>query len=143
MGLIDKMKNAFGYPEDEEYYQDDEEILQTEKEEPDFVMQSRIKSPIERTSSVNRQQFVLTKPDKFDDSIQIANYLLERKTVVLNLEATGKDSTRRIIDFLSGTAFAVGARIKKVAVSTYIVIPKNADISGEMSEELENSGMLL
>ena len=142
MGLFDKMKNIIGYPDDEEYEEDDDNLINLEKEEGDSVMQTRIKSPSER-SSAGRQQFILTKPDKFDDSIQIANYLMERKTVVLNLEATGKDLARRIIDFLSGTAFAVGAKIKRVAISTYIIIPNNAEISGEMLDELESGGMIL
>ena len=142
MGLLDKMKNIIGYPEDEEFDENDNIIEEIEKEEGDPVMQTRIKPSSERTSS-GRQQFVLTKPEKFDDSIQIANYLLDKKTVVLNLEATGKELARRIIDFLSGTAYAVGAKIKRVAVSTYIIIPNNADISGELLDELENGGMLL
>lgn len=143
MGLFDKMKNIMGYPEDEDFEQEEDITETDDKVESDSVMQTRIKSPSERVSSNSRQQFVLTKPEKFDDSIQIASYLLERKTVVLNLEATGKELARRIIDFLSGTAFAVGAKIKRVAISTYIIIPNNADISGEMLDEIENGGMIL
>lgn len=141
MGLVDKMKNIMGYPEDDDYDQDEEILAADNDMEEDPVMQTRIKSPSERINS-SRQQFVLTKPEKFDDSIQIATYLIERKTVVLNLEAIGKELARRIIDFLSGTAFAVGAKIKRVAISTYIIVPNNADITGEMLDELE-SGMII
>ena len=57
-----------------------------------------------------------------------------KRTVVLNLEDTNKETTKRIIDFLCGVVFAIDGQVKKVANATYVVTPKNVDVSGEQSE---------
>ena len=60
---------------------------------------------------------------------------------MLNLESTNKDVARRLVDFLSGVAYALDGKIKKVAISTYILTPYNVEIVGDLVEELENSGV--
>ena len=86
-------------------------------------------------------QVILVKPERFDDAASIADHLNEKRTVVLNLESTNKDVSRRLVDFLSGVAYANEGKIKKVANSTYIITPYNVDIMGDLIDELENSGM--
>ena len=86
-------------------------------------------------------QVVLVKPDKFDDASAIADHLREKRTVVLNLESTNKEIPRRLLDFLSGVAYANEGKIKKVAISTYIITPYNVDILGDLIDELENNGL--
>ena len=86
-------------------------------------------------------QVVLVKPDRFDSVSEIADHLREKKAIVLNLESTNKDVARRLVDFLSGCAYSLDGKIKKVAISTYIITPYNVDIVGDLVEELENSGM--
>ena len=86
-------------------------------------------------------QVVLVKPEKFEDASSIADHLREKRTVVLNLESTNKEIARRLLDFLSGVAYANEGKIKKVAISTYIITPYNADILGDLIDELENNGM--
>lgn len=84
---------------------------------------------------------VLVKPDRFENASEIADHLKDKRTVVLNLEQTNKDVARRLVDFLSGVAYAKEGKIKKVANSTYIITPYNVDIMGDLIDELENSGM--
>lgn len=86
-------------------------------------------------------QVVLVTPSKFEDASTIADHLREKRTVVLNLEKTNKDIARRLLDFLSGVAYANEGKIKKVALSTYIITPYNVDILGDLIDELENNGM--
>ena len=86
-------------------------------------------------------QVVLVKPDRFDSVSEIADHLREKQAIVLNLESTNKDVARRLVDFLSGCAYSLDGKIKKVAISTYIITPYNVDIVGDLVEELENSGM--
>ena len=86
-------------------------------------------------------EVVLHKPDKFDDAAKIADDLRERRTIVLNLEQTNKDIARRLIDFISGVAYAQNGKIKKVAVSAYIVTPYNVDLLGDLIDELEDKGL--
>ena len=75
-------------------------------------------------------QVILVKPERFDDAVSIADHLLEKRTVVLNLEQTNKDVSRRLVDFLSGVAYAGGGQLKKVANSTFIITPYNVNIMG-------------
>ena len=86
-------------------------------------------------------QVVLVKPDRFENAAEIADHLREKRTVVLNLEQTNKEVSRRILDFLSGAAYAQEGKVKKVALSTYIITPYNVDILGDLIDELENNGL--
>ncbi len=86
-------------------------------------------------------QVVLVKPDRFENVSEIAEHLRDKRAVVLNLESTNKDVARRLVDFLSGCAYALDGKIKKVAISTYIITPYNVDIMGDLIDELENNGL--
>ena len=81
--------------------------------------------------SASALEMKVIKPDRFEAVTQIAEHLLAHKTVVLNLEETNKETIRRIIDFMSGVAFAIEGNIKRVASSTYVITPKNVEVSGE------------
>ena len=88
------------------------------------------------TNQRPKPEFVLIKPDKRDDIAMIADNLLNRKTVILNLELVTKD-TRRFVDFLSGVAYALGGQIKKVATGTFLIIPGGVEITGDIFDEME------
>lgn len=89
-------------------------------------------------------QVVLVKPEKFQDSKQIADHLIAKKTVVLNLENSSSDNRRRIIDFLVGVAYANGGTLKPVANQTYIITPYNVGfIGGDLVDELESNGVII
>lgn len=92
-------------------------------------------------SNSTQLQVILVKPERFDQVSDIADHLREKKAVVLNLENTNKDVARRLVDFLSGCAYALDGKIKKVAISTYLITPFNVTVAGDLAEELENSGM--
>ena len=86
-------------------------------------------------------QVVLVKPERFEDASSIADHLREKRTVVLNLESTNGEIARRLLDFLAGVSYAQEGKIKKVAISTYIITPYNVDILGDLIDELENNGL--
>ena len=88
-------------------------------------------------------QVVLATPERFDEAPEIANHLNERRTVVLNLESTNREVARRLLDFLSGVAYANSGQIKRVANSTYIITPYDVDVMGDLLDELENNGMFI
>ena len=162
MGLVDKFKNFIGYPEDD-YFDDDFEpdARDTrESREPrgndDLVPAMPQESPKRSSSAEGKQgrsnkvvnihattqlQVVLVKPERFEDASGIADHLNGKRTIVLNLESANKDVTRRLIDFLSGVAYANNGQIKKVANSTYIITPYNVGIMGDLLDELESSGV--
>ena len=98
-------------------------------------------SRIVNINTTTQLQVVLVKPDRFDLVSDIADHLRDKQAVVLNLESTNKDVARRLVDFLSGCAYALDGKIKKIAISTYLITPYNVDVVGDLVEELENNGM--
>ena len=156
MGFMDELKKlARPYAEDEEDdYDEYEDDYEDEEEEPAPAPAPRQSRGAARSTVADRRgnkvvnihttaqmQVVLVKPERFDNVSEIADHLREKRAVVLNLESTNKDVARRLVDFLSGCAYALDGKIKKVAISTYIITPYNVDIVGDLVEELENSGM--
>ena len=95
---------------------------------------------IQTTTAV---KVVLSKPERFEQAAEIADHLREKRTVVMNLETTNKDVARRLVDFLSGVAYANDGKIKKVAINTFIITPYNVDIMGDLIDELENNGVYI
>ena len=91
-------------------------------------------------NATTQLKVVLVKPERFEDASTIADHLNNKRTVVLNLESTNKEVSRRLVDFLSGVAYANNGQIKRVANSTFIITPYNVDIMGDLLGELENNG---
>ena len=90
-------------------------------------------------NTTTQLQVILVKPDRYEDAGSIANHLNSKHTVVLNLEDTNREVSRRLLDFLSGVAYANGGQIKRVANGTYIITPYNVDIMGNLLDELEGN----
>lgn len=88
-------------------------------------------------------QVALVKPERYENAKEIADHLRDKRTVVLNLEETDKMVARRILDFVSGVAYAQDGKIRKVAVSTYIITPYNVEILGNLVDELESNGLYI
>ena len=159
MGFMDELKkltHPYSEPEEDDYDDYDDEPLDND---PAPAPQSSRRSYSRSTpaaqdtqttrggnkvvniNATTQLQVVLVKPEKFEDASAIADHLREKRTVVLNLESTNKDIARRLVDFLSGVAYANEGKIKKVAISTYIITPYNVDILGDLIDELENNGL--
>ena len=169
MGFLDEFKRlAHPYEdEDDEEFEDDYEpsprpVERRERErsvrsEPSYtspamdelearrsnkvVNKARRSNKVVNIRAATQLQVVLVKPERFENASEIADHLREKRTVVLNLESTNKEIARRLLDFLSGVAYANEGKIKKVAISTYIITPYNVDILGDLIDELENNGL--
>jgi cell division inhibitor SepF len=162
------LKNIFGkiFGEDEYEFEDEEMVEEeavpsyqspraTSRTEDTYRQERQSLRPQRRIQPVEAEdpskivnihttaklQVVLSKPERFDDASGIADNLNDKRTVVLNLEGTNRDTARRLIDFLSGVAYANGGQIKKVANNTYIITPYNVNVSGDLLDELENTGV--
>ena len=138
MGLFGKLQDLLGDNEPEQVGEEGTEIVSrpTATEEP--VQRGNKVVNIHATAQL---QVVLVKPERFDDASAIADHLNAKRTVVLNLESSNKDVARRILDFLSGVAYANDGQIKKVANCTYIITPYNVGFMGDLLDELENNGL--
>ena len=114
------------------------------EEKPEKIHRTRAESDkVVNIHTTAQLQVVLVKPERFEEAAAIGDNLNEKRTVVLNLESTNRDIARRLLDFLSGVAYANNGQIKRVANSTYIITPYNVDVMGDLIDELENNGMIM
>ena len=149
MGIWDKVKGMVNPPEDDYDYDDEGDIY-----DDDFDDMQPVQQPAQQqtlgfsTPAPSRQssgmglnsgalELKVVKPEKYDSSTaqKIADHLLNKRSVVLNLESTNKESARRLIDFLSGVAYSIDGYIQRVANNTFVVVPNNVDVSGEQLQE--------
>ena len=139
MGLLDEIKRLARPYEDE--YEDsyEEDFAPVNARENARELERRNK--VVNIHTTTQLQVVLVKPERFENASEIADHLRDKRTVVLNLEQTDKNIARRLIDFLSGVAYANEGTIKKVAMGTYIITPYNVEILGDLIDELENNGL--
>ena len=169
MGFLDELKrltHPYDDEMDDEYDEEEEDMYEEEDEEPEDAPPPPPPPPPPREEPIRRREYqepprrnpggkvvnihattqlqvVLVKPERYDNASEVADHLRDKRTVVLNLEKTEKEIARRLLDFLSGVAYAQEGKIKKVAADTYIVTPYNVNIMGDLMDELENSGVSL
>ena len=154
MSFVDSLKKGlFGGEDDydDQYIDDGPQMVNNNsglgvgmddaEEEP--VEGAQKKNKVVNIHATTQLQVVLVKPERYENASEIADHLRDKRTVVLNLEKTQKDVARRLLDFLSGVAYAGEGKIKKVAANTYIITPYHVDIMGDLIDELENNGLYL
>lgn len=153
MSFLDELKKwTHPYEDEDEEFDDDPEEASRSKES--FLNDRRTRGDDRRPAAdddrrnkivnihaTTQLKVVLVKPERFENASEIADHLKDKRTVVINLESTNKDVARRLIDFLSGVAYASEGKIKKVAANTYIITPYHVDIEGDLIDELENNGL--
>ena len=142
MGLLDTLKDAIGMGAESDDFDENENYV---NDQPSYDNDEEGKrNRVVNIHATAQLQVILVKPEVFADTKEIANHLNSKKTVVLNLESTTPDVTRRIIDFLGGVAYANGGNIKPVANNTFIITPYNVGFVGEdLVGELENNGVFI
>lgn len=142
MGFFSDVKNWMrGEEEEDDFEEFVPKRTQTVEESFGSSSEQRRNNKVVNINATTQLAVVLVKPERFENAAEIADHLKEKRTVVINLESTNKDIARRLIDFLSGVAYAIEGKIKKVANSTYIITPYNVDIMGDLIDELESNGL--
>ncbi len=92
-------------------------------------------------NTMTQLSVVLVQPERYEQAADIADHLKDKRTVVLNLEQTNREIARRLLDFLSGVAYANEGKTTKIANSTYIITPYNVEIQGDIIDALEDNGL--
>ena len=101
---------------------DDEEVEDSEKSE-DMV------------NSVGTGKMILLEPRAYSESQQIADHLKKKNTVVVNMKRVTPDQAKRIVDFLSGTVYALGGDLQKIGAGIFLCTPKNVDVEGAITDD--------
>ncbi len=121
---LDKIKNFFGGAEED----DDEVVLNNQSGENQYY------SSVEQMSS-NANKMMLLEPRAYSESQQIADHLKQRNTVVVNLKRVTPDQAKRIVDFLSGTLYAIGGDLQKLGGGIFLCTPNNIDVEGKITDD--------
>ena len=154
MSLLDSIKKGLFDQEDDyedQYIDDGPQMvnnnngvgLGADDEAEEHTEGTKKNGKVVNINATTQLKVVLVKPERFENASEIADHLREKRTVVLNLESTNKDVARRLVDFLSGVAYAGDGKIKKVSTNTYIITPYSVDLMGDLIDELENNGLYL
>ncbi len=80
-------------------------------------------------------KMILLEPRAYSESQQIADHLKKRNTVVVNMKRVTPDQAKRIVDFLSGTVYAIGGDLQKIGMGIFLCTPKNVNVEGSISED--------
>lgn len=139
MGFLGRINDMF--KDGEPYVEEDEESFAPDTEETTETFEPKAApTAAPKTTGVGSSaalEMKVVKPDRMDAAFGIGDHLLARRTVVLNFEDTNKETVRRILDFLGGVVFAIEGNIKKVSEATYIVTPKNVDVTADVPPQPE------
>ncbi len=138
--LMDKVWGLFGMDPVESDDYEDEDIYEYENENEDEEVEDKRRFGRKNNKIVNMPQnqaikMVISQPTTFEQSDEICGFLKEKKSVIVNLEYVNKDVARRIVDFISGSVYALDGYIQKVSNSIFLVAPSNYEITNEMARE--------
>ncbi|SER63397.1 cell division protein SepF [Salipaludibacillus aurantiacus] len=140
MTIKRKFKRFFAL--DDEY--DEEEIeIEDDIEETHHPIERGKKTDkkniVSLSSIQNQAKVLLLEPHSYDEVQEIADHLKNRKAVVINLQRISRDQAKRIVDFLSGTVYAIGGDIQKLGSNIFLCTPDNVNVTGSISEMFEQS----
>jgi cell division inhibitor SepF len=133
--LLDRVLGSLGFAEEIE---DEEPKAAQEKDETD-VKPKKSGTVVNIHTSQKQLKVIVIEPLCFDEVQTIADHLRNRKPVIINLEQTEKDVAKRIVDFMSGTTYAVGGNMQKVGHNIFLFVPANVDIAMDQRDELDRS----
>lgn len=148
MGVLGKMKDwitgADIADEEDESMGEFAPFRRAVKKEPDEDYDAPVVRKNNKVFNINATMplgIVLVQPERFEEAASIADHINTRHAVILNLEVASKEISRRLVDFLSGVAYANGGQITRVAANTFVIAPDNVNVMGELLGALENNGI--
>ncbi|MGO4887859.1 cell division protein SepF [Anaerobacillus sp. MEB173] len=136
MGIKSKFKRFFEL-EDEQSIQYENEQGWSDKEEIEPEKKQGKNNIVSLQSVQQSAKVMLIEPRAYDEAQDIADHLKNRRSVVINLQRIPHDQAKRIVDFLSGTVYAIGGDIQKLGANIFLCTPDNVDVSGSISEILQ------
>ncbi|WP_138414983.1 cell division protein SepF [Aquibacillus sediminis] len=140
MSLKNKLKTFFTLEDDFEYVEEDDQPEQTtSKQEPSAQSRQNVVSLTAMQTASSK--VVLCEPKNFNESQEIADHIVNRRAVVINLQRVDRPQAKRIVDFLSGTVYAVSGDMQKLGSQTFLCTPDNVNVSGTISDLIEEEDL--
>ncbi|NHM29716.1 cell division protein SepF [Neobacillus terrae] len=138
MSIKSKIKTFF-FLDDEYDYTEEEYVEEVEPVKPQRQQPVAAKSQnvVSLQSVQKSSKVVLVEPRVYAEAQDIADHLKNRRAVVVNLQRIEHDQAKRIVDFLSGTVYAIGGDIQRIGSSIFLCTPDNVEVSGAISEIMQ------
>lgn len=137
-GFVEKVMGSLGFEVD---HDDEKEFLEPQPEQEPEYSKSNRRGKVVNINTTTRLNVVVIAPETFEDARDIADHLKSKKPCVVNLENVDKEISRRIIDFLSGSVYALDGNIQKISTGIFLIAPYNVSIMGDFKDELRNKGV--
>lgn len=144
MSIVDKIRNKMGANQDtEEYVEEPVAPVQEEEPEENHQQADNVVDFKNKAKTTSQMKVMVIEPVSFDDAQQVADHIRNHKPVVVNFENTNSDIAKRIIDFISGTTYALSGDIKKVGKNVFMCAPDNVSVnfSEEPKKQPQNTTM--
>lgn len=141
MGLMNRVMNFLGLQDEDPA--DDRNKYEEEEVEPIVQETRKHKGNVVSIHSQKNVKLVLSEPRSYEEAQEIADQLRSRRPVVVNLQRVRKDQAIRIIDFLSGTVYALNGNIAKIGANIFVCTPESVEIQGTITEMLQDEAMNL
>jgi cell division inhibitor SepF len=139
MGMMNKFMNFIGIQEEDEIVERDRAV-ELEENETNPAEQRKSKGNVVSIHSQKNVRVVLNEPKSYEETQEIADHLRSRRPVVVNLHLVRPDQATRIVDFLSGTVYALNGSISKIGPNIFLCTPETVEIHGSISEMLNHEG---
>jgi len=138
--LFDKVLNFVGWEvDDEETVEEEEEIKEEENSSPflysNVSAHKKHQGKVVNIHSQNQMKVVIVQPESYDDAQTVCDHLKNKRPIIVNLEEMEKETARRVIDFLSGSVYALEGSIQKISSGIFLIAPHNVDIMGDLNDE--------
>lgn len=137
MGVMNRIMNLIGLQEEEEIIEREQVTEHQEEPETNPFEARKNKGNIVSIHSQKNLRMIMSEPRNYEDTQDIADHLRSRRSVVVNLHKSRQDQAVRIVDFLSGTVYALNGTITKVGPNIFLCTPDNVDILGAISDSAD------
>lgn len=134
MSMKNKFRSFFTLDDEYEYVEEEVEDEDVDYEQPKTRSGRKQDNVVSLKSAKSSSKMVLIEPSSYNEAQDIADQLVNRRAVVINLQRVDHHQAKRIVDFLSGTVYAIGGDIQKLGTQTFLCTPDNVEISGSISD---------
>ena len=139
--LVDKVLNFMGFEEEQED-EHGREISAVEEEKEVIQKPKKNRGQVVSLHTQRQMRVSVVEPYGYDDVQGISDHLKNRRPVIVNLEQSDAELAKRIVDFVSGTTYALDGSMQKVGKSIFLFVPSNVDIDVDVKEQIKEKGIL-
>mgnify|MGYP001434262081 CR=1 FL=1 len=134
MGMINRILTYLGLQDEEEYPERSPAYDAHQETERDTAELRRVKNNVVSIHAQKTTKMVLCEPRNYEETQEIADHLRSRRAILVNLQRVRPEQAMRIVDFLSGTVYALNGAISKVGPNIFVCVPDTVELQGSITD---------